>query len=45
MNNFVQDSPDDDSDDDEVESILLDQAHKWWNLWALAESSNHTDLR
>ena len=32
-----QESPDDDSDDDEdeVESILLDHNHEWWNIWAL----------
>ena len=22
-------------EEDEVESILLDPTHKWWNLWAL----------
>jgi len=33
----TKDSPDDDSDDDEdeVESILLDHTHEWWNMWAL----------
>ena len=37
LDNAVQDSPDDDSDDDEdeVESILLDHTHEWWNMWAL----------
>ena len=25
----------DEDDDDEVESILLDHTHKWWNIWAL----------
>ena len=33
----VQDSPDEESEDDEseVESILLDHQHEWWNMWAL----------
>ena len=32
-----QESPDDysDDDEDEVESILLDHQHEWWNIWAL----------
>ena len=32
-----QDSPDDESEDDEddVESIMLEHTHEWWNLWAL----------
>lgn len=33
----TRDSPNDESDDDEdeVESILLDHQHEWWNIWAL----------
>ena len=33
----TRDSPDDETDDDEdeVESILLDHQHEWWNIWAL----------
>ena len=25
----------DGDEDDEIESILLDPTHEWWNLWAL----------